>query len=363
MAPTIHIIRHAQALNNLPNNIDGMNIRDPKLTEQGYQQCQILATELAVLGYIEMVFASPLQRSIQTALAAFETYTQSKRITLLAHLQEVGQIPSNTGDSPDDLANQYGHQRLDYRYIPYDWNDQSPYSRFAPCYTGVRAQSTRNMLRVLCARYAATNVNICVVTHAMYIRHLVPADGDVFQNAEWRSYQFNQVEGSDTQPNLIETPWSIARRQRAKDALSLPLSSIFRSNPPGLWAPERRLMDNFHIAAAILDHKRRGDRPAIAREACSNNTPGGIATLPSRPAAAVHGTTPSWVDPPRTSETDHVHDMIDDSRPREEESSRSNLALETKPEQSVRSSSPTPRSCPSTPALKVSASDPSNPAD
>ncbi|KAI0446268.1 phosphoglycerate mutase family protein-like protein [Xylaria telfairii] len=201
MAPTIHIIRHAHAFNNIP---DLTYLRDPKLTERGHKQCQTLAAELAELGEIEVVVASPLQRSIQTALAAFKTYTQSKRIMLLAELQEV-QARSDIGSSLDDLANQYGYERLDYSNIPYNWTNKSPSSPYAPSKSVVRARATRAFLREVCKHYLETNINICVVTHAMYIRNLVQDGRDVFKNAEWRSYQFNQLEGSDVEASLTET--------------------------------------------------------------------------------------------------------------------------------------------------------------
>ncbi|KAI8949111.1 histidine phosphatase superfamily [Xylaria longipes] len=231
MAPTIHVIRHAQAVHNATHNPE---LHDPELTELGYQQCQELAAELASLGDVELVFASPMQRSIQTGLAAFETYTQSKRIVLVPDVQETDLMPTGTGSSVHELLSKYGDERLDFCFMSADWTDKSPQSRFAPHYAAVRARSTRLFLRAVAQRFRDTDANIVVITHLMFIDYLVGAGGTNFKNAERRSYRFEQLVGDNIEARLVETPCSIARRQKAAAAPKPVLPNPFGVKIPSL---------------------------------------------------------------------------------------------------------------------------------
>ncbi|KAI1750760.1 histidine phosphatase superfamily [Xylaria castorea] len=229
MAPTIHIIRHAQAVHNVTRNFkhNAHLLPDPELTELGYQQCATLAAELASLSDIELVFASPMQRTIQTALATFKTYTQSKRIVLLPDLKECDSLPTSVGSSPDDLFRKFGDECLDFSFVTPDWTDNSPQSRYGPMFAAARGRSTRLFLRSVAQRYRDTDANIVVVTHGLYVGYLTRPGAGLYKNAEYRSYYFEQLTGDDIEARLIEKP-----REKAKSAPKPELPSIFGLDLP-----------------------------------------------------------------------------------------------------------------------------------
>ncbi|KAI0551630.1 histidine phosphatase superfamily [Xylaria curta] len=213
MTPTIHLFRCAEAVRG-PHHKAPAPIReliDPELTAQGQQQSAALAAELAAFGGgIELVFTSPMQRAIQTALTVFETYTRSKRIVLLPDLKE----PKGTSSSPDDLLRKFGDQRLDFSFMTPGWENDPRYDHE---FAAPRGRSTRLFLRAVAQRYRDTDAHIVVVTHGSYIGYLTnPPPAEEYKNAEYRSYRFEQIAGDIDR--LIETPCSIARRQKAKSA-------------------------------------------------------------------------------------------------------------------------------------------------
>src|SRR5438094_7162273 len=108
MPPTIHLVRHAQALHNATKDY---SIHDPELTQLGLRQCSKLASRFPHFGKIECVLASPMTRTIQTALEGFRPFTQDKSIHLLPDLQETSASPSDTGSSQEALKRRFGNAR------------------------------------------------------------------------------------------------------------------------------------------------------------------------------------------------------------------------------------------------------------
>ncbi|KAI1276415.1 phosphoglycerate mutase-like protein [Xylaria sp. FL0933] len=209
MSPFIHIIRHAQALHNVHQDF---SIHDPLLTERGHEQCRVAKTQLGDLSQIEVIFSSPLRRTIQTALALFPEYTEAnKRIVLMPDLQEVGSTPSDTGSSREYLESQYGCV-LDYSLLTSDWTDKSDDSTYSPQSAEKRATRTRLFIQAIAQKYADKEVNIVVVSHGNYLR-LLTQDEEFFSNVERRTYVFNPTSGDSSEADLLETPYSIAMRQ------------------------------------------------------------------------------------------------------------------------------------------------------
>ncbi|KAI0805163.1 phosphoglycerate mutase-like protein [Xylaria sp. FL0064] len=209
MSPLIHVIRHAQALHNVHQDF---SIHDPLLTELGHEQCRVAKTQLGNLRQIEMIFCSPLRRTIQTALALFPEYAEAnKRIVLMPDLQEVGSTPSDTGSSREYLESKYGRV-LDYSLLTSDWTDKSDDSNYSPQSAGKRAARTRLFIQAIAQKYADKEVNIVVVSHGNYLR-LLTKDEKFFSNVERRTYAFNSTSGDRSETDLLETPNSISIRQ------------------------------------------------------------------------------------------------------------------------------------------------------
>ncbi|KAI1122874.1 histidine phosphatase superfamily [Nemania abortiva] len=230
MAPTIHIVRHARALHQEwsggrdPHESYNIyrDVHDPELSHVGISECQTLATEMAVLGEITMVIASPMKRTIQTAIAAFPSFTQSKQIVLHPDLQETGYGMVNTGSSPEELIQRFGTKLIDYRYMTRDWTEKGPESRYNPVYVKERARAFRLLLRAAMQSYKDTNAHIVLVTHAMFAQYLAPAEWSLFKNVEWRSYRFDQLTGTDEEASIHELPCSVTRRLQREPQAEYP---------------------------------------------------------------------------------------------------------------------------------------------
>ena len=67
MAPTLIIIRHAQALHNIAQDY---SLHDPPLSDLGHEQCKKLQEHLRaqqpLAGQIECILVSPMRRTLQT---------------------------------------------------------------------------------------------------------------------------------------------------------------------------------------------------------------------------------------------------------------------------------------------------------
>lgn len=82
------------------------SIRDAVLTAKGKEQCRILSKAFPH-DNIDIVFASPLRRTIQTAALSLGPALSRNEVKLVLHpsLQEIGDIGSDTGiaDTAEDV--------------------------------------------------------------------------------------------------------------------------------------------------------------------------------------------------------------------------------------------------------------------
>lgn len=201
MPPIIHVIRHAQALHNVN--------QDPELTEEGIEQCKIA---YAKYWHEEgdkpvAILASPLKRTIQTALNLFPWHTASgKKVILVPDPQEIGDTPSDTGSSREYLESKFG-DTLDYDLLTLDWADKMDKALFSEESTKERARLTRVFIRSIAQRHRDEDVNIVVVTHGKYLWHLTK-DSDWFENVERRIFVFDSLTEESPEVDLIETPES-----------------------------------------------------------------------------------------------------------------------------------------------------------
>lgn len=105
MPPVIHLVRHAQGIHNLctENHI----IHDPSLTDLGHEQCHTLRDDFPYHDRIELVTASPLRRTIYTALhtfaPVFERSNGAVKLIALPDAQETSDVPCDTGSDPNVL--------------------------------------------------------------------------------------------------------------------------------------------------------------------------------------------------------------------------------------------------------------------
>lgn len=78
----LYIIRHGESQGNI-----GLDVEDPKLTETGHKQAELLALRLRNIKF-DAILSSPLTRAIQTATPLSEL--RKTPITVIHSLHEVG---------------------------------------------------------------------------------------------------------------------------------------------------------------------------------------------------------------------------------------------------------------------------------
>jgi len=159
MPPTLHCIRHAQGYHNL--NIQSHTIHDPLLTPLGEDQCRTLASNFPNLGAVDLVVASPMKRTLNTALLTFTPLLQQKNSKVIAmpELQETSDLPCDTGSPSDGLQWEYASKPVDFTLIIDSWDSKK--GRWAPTAAAIekRAADARKWLM------SRPEKNIVVVSH------------------------------------------------------------------------------------------------------------------------------------------------------------------------------------------------------
>jgi hypothetical protein len=160
MPPKIHLIRHAQGEHNatvstrlsycytmnvvLTSPQRDYSIRDAVLTARGKEQCRTLCSAFKHHQDIDIVFASPLRRTIQTASLSFGPVLARTEVplVLLPALQEVSNIGCDVGiaDSAADIQEllpklfkegelDFDINKIDVSAVTEGWNSKVQMSR------------------------------------------------------------------------------------------------------------------------------------------------------------------------------------------------------------------------------------------
>lgn len=172
MAPsTTTLVRHAQGYHNI--SVANHAIHDPLLTPTGQEQCRILSETFpkAHMDQIELVVASPLKRTIYTALLSFGPVIKQKglKILLLPELQETSDLPCDTGSSLEEIEKEFAGQPIDTSLMRKlenaDWNSKK--GRWAPNSTAIedRARDAREFL------YGRDEKEVVMVTHGGFLHY------------------------------------------------------------------------------------------------------------------------------------------------------------------------------------------------
>lgn len=225
MPPIIHCVRHAQGYHNL--SVSNHTIHDPMLTQLGEEQCKTLAKNFPFMDRVDAVVASPMKRTVYTALYGFAPVIKDKRLKVFAlpELQETSDLPCDTGSNVSDLDKEFRSQPVDlsYMYTPpaKAWN--SKLGKWSATASAVddRARIAREWL------YSRPEKEIVVVTHGGFLHYLTEdwmetssnGPGTGWTNTEYRSYTFGSNPKSG-RPVLLETQQSRARRLGNEKPLS-----------------------------------------------------------------------------------------------------------------------------------------------
>ena len=230
MPPTIHCIRHGQGLHNLKADY---TLPDPPLTTLGTQQCLTLQqTSYAEQSPISLIVASPLLRTLQSALTIFNPLLTCLQTQILAlpSAQETSSDACDIGSSPSVLKSlvEGNNWPVDLSLVHESWNDKAVSSRYGPGHVAItaRALATRRLLREKVRELiekGEEDPQIVLVSHGGFLHYftgdwedaaLMPGTG--WTNCESRRYVFEEGVGSegDAEARLVETGES--RRGRWK---------------------------------------------------------------------------------------------------------------------------------------------------
>ena len=168
MTPTIHCVRHAQGYHNLSIAVHALH--DPALTPVGEEQCRTLKKKFPNMHSIDLVVASPLKRTLNTALIAFEPVLKEKGLNVIAlpELQETSDLPCDTGSSPELLAKEFEGKPVDLSLVKPGWDSKR--MKWAPTTTAIqkRAGDARRWLM------ARPEKEIVVVSHGRTPYQTIP---------------------------------------------------------------------------------------------------------------------------------------------------------------------------------------------
>lgn len=123
MAPAsiVHIVRHAEGFHQLPRDHPNVLIRDPSLTRHGIEQSELFNHRFPFHDQIDLLCASPLRRTIQTASLAFEPeLDRGLKIVAVSGAQEQSDAPSDTGSDPSELLTEFGDM-IDISLLTKEW--------------------------------------------------------------------------------------------------------------------------------------------------------------------------------------------------------------------------------------------------
>ncbi|KAH8705071.1 histidine phosphatase superfamily [Talaromyces proteolyticus] len=233
MAPIVHFVRHAQGYHNLStaNHV----LPDPELTQLGEQQCAKLRDSFPNHSKIELVAASPLRRTIRTALLSFQPVFEAHKdfkIVCIPEAQETSDVPCDTGSDPAVLQKEFVDSGLpvDISLVKDGWNSKQ--GKWSPNAAALRnrAREVRQWLR------ARPEKEVVLVTHGGLLHFLTEdwEDSSLYQgtgwrNTEYRTYHFSdkidfedingeKLNGDDA--TIIEIPESRTRRGKSPEAPS-----------------------------------------------------------------------------------------------------------------------------------------------
>ncbi|KAI4760115.1 hypothetical protein E4T52_04293 [Aureobasidium sp. EXF-3400] len=169
MPPVIHCVRHAQGFHN--TSVANHAMHDPMLTPLGEEQCRTLAKTFPSMDRVDAVVASPMKRTVYTALYSFAPAIKDKHLKVFAlpELQETSDLPCDTGSNVADLEAEFRNQPVDlsYMYTPpaKAWN--SKLGKWSATASAVddRARIAREWL------YNRPEKEIVVVTHGGFLHY------------------------------------------------------------------------------------------------------------------------------------------------------------------------------------------------
>eukprot|EP00471_Norrisiella_sphaerica_P005629 CAMPEP_0184490014 /NCGR_PEP_ID=MMETSP0113_2-20130426/16931_1 /TAXON_ID=91329 /ORGANISM="Norrisiella sphaerica, Strain BC52" /LENGTH=323 /DNA_ID=CAMNT_0026873739 /DNA_START=43 /DNA_END=1014 /DNA_ORIENTATION=- len=202
----VYLIRHGQAEHNVffesGQKEIGRKIRDPGLTALGVNQAKVIKQNpdltKMIMSYKNsnekaLLVVSPLRRTLQTALSAFEDHlggsntgnTGSSPLVFVCNsdIQETGEIPCDCGRPLSEVMEEFGqHQFIDFSHVQEDWHEKTGDNRDR----GPLLQKRFNRFTKWVMDRPEKDV-IVVAHHNIFLANV----GVSFRNCEVREYKVN----------------------------------------------------------------------------------------------------------------------------------------------------------------------------
>lgn len=157
-------LTHLQGYHNLSEANHVMH--DPSLTPHGESQCRQFALTFPHHDTIELVVASPIRRTIYTALLAFSPQIErGMEVIALPEAQETSDLPSDTGSDVDVLRKEMAGKPVDLSLVREGWNSKK--GKWAPVAEAVERRA-REARRWLMAR---SEKEVVLVTHGGFLHY------------------------------------------------------------------------------------------------------------------------------------------------------------------------------------------------
>jgi broad specificity phosphatase PhoE len=202
MPPTVITVRHAQGHHNVKNQ---WRLYDAVLTPLGHQECAELSKKFPHHDKVDLLVASPLRRTIQTAVESFGPVLTRKEVPFLLQpkAQEVSTRNCNVGFNKERLKHEVralfegqdiGQEletRIDYDLVVEGWNSKEGYWGADEPEVKQRAADLRAW------RFDRPEQTILLVTHGAFLHYFTedwegfhPSLGSAYRNCEVREFTF-----------------------------------------------------------------------------------------------------------------------------------------------------------------------------
>ena len=228
MPPKVITVRHAQGHHNVKNQ---WRLYDAVLTTLGHQECAALSKQFPYHGEVDLMVASPLRRTIQTAIESFGAVLARKEVPFLLHpnAQEVSGRNCNIGFNKERLKHEVRNlfegkdlgfdpvERMDFDLVQDGWNSKEGY--WSPDEPDIkkRAADLRAWL------YDRPEQTIVLVTHGAFLHYFTedwegfhPSIGSAYRNCEVREFNFTPESRNDN-AHIKETAVSRKNREGVPD--------------------------------------------------------------------------------------------------------------------------------------------------
>ncbi|KAJ5709495.1 Histidine phosphatase superfamily clade-1 [Penicillium malachiteum] len=194
----LHIIRHAEGTHNPRHDT---TILDPELTEAGLQQSKALCHDFPFKEDVGLVIASPLRRTLKTALLGFEGcldkqfYANKSGIEHGATLLLEPDVQAHSA-RPCDTGSEWSVLKSEFPDLPWDTMEldevfPAKTGRYAPEREFLQQRGwdlQRRMKEQFLEMEGSQRKDIVVVTHGGYIKFVTGNGGLGVGQAKWASF-------------------------------------------------------------------------------------------------------------------------------------------------------------------------------